>query len=129
MKAQYTQALLDVLHDGMPVDTALAGLKNALKKKNHSKLLAPVLLEVVRILEAGKDGNQAVVTYANTAEALVRKAEITETLKALGADETTQIKEVVDETLIGGYVATFNHLEHDQSYRKTLKSLFESITK
>lgn len=129
MKSAYVQALLEVLQAGMPVDTALTGLKSTLKRKNHSKLYAPVLLEVVRVLEADKDGTTAVVAVASLAQAKELKAQISEALSALGVDKTVVVKETVDETLVGGFVATFDYKEHDQSYKKSLKNLFESITK
>jgi F0F1-type ATP synthase delta subunit len=56
-------------------------------------------------------------------------AQIKAVLTELGLKENTEIKEVVDETIIGGFVATFDYKEHDRSYKKALKSLYESITK
>lgn len=129
MKTQYAQAFLEMIQEGMSVETALAGLRTALEKKNYSKLLVPILLEVQRVLEAQKDAKQARVATASTADAKVLKAKITEALKTLGIEKSTVVKEVVDETLVGGFVATFDYKEYDQSYKRTLKSLFESITK
>lgn len=129
MKTQYAQAFLEMIQEGMSVETALADLRTALAKKNYSKLLVPILLEVQRVLEAQKDVKQARVATASTADAKVLKAKITEALKTLGIEKSTVVKEVVDETLVGGFVATFDYKEYDQSYKRTLKSLFESITK
>ena len=129
MKADYVQAFKAVLESGMPVDTALAGLKATLDRKNHSKLYAPVLLEVVRILEADKTGTSATVTVASKAQAQELKAQIKEALTSIGADSTVTVTERIDETLVGGFIATFDYKEHDQSYKKSLKNLFESITK
>ncbi len=113
----------------MPVDTALAGLKSTLERKNHTKLYAPVLLEVMRVLEADKDGGTAVVAVASLSQAKELKVQIATALSTLGVDTHTAVKETIDETLVGGFVATFDYKEHDQSYKKALKSLFESITK
>ncbi len=129
MKTQYAQAFLEMIQEGMSVETALTGLRTALAKKNYSKLLVPILLEVQRVLEAQKDAKQARVATASTTDAKVLKAKITEALKTLGIEKSTVVKEVVDETLVGGFVATFDYKEYDQSYKRTLKSLFESITK
>jgi F0F1-type ATP synthase delta subunit len=129
MKSDYVQAFLEVLQAGMPVDTALTGLKSTLERKNHLKLYAPVLLEVMRVLEADKDGGAAVVAVASLSQAKELKAQIATVLSTLGVDTHTAVKEIVDETLVGGFVATFDYKEHDQSYKKALKSLFESITK
>jgi F0F1-type ATP synthase delta subunit len=81
------------------------------------------------VLEAQKDAKQARVATASTADAKVLKAKITEALRTLGIEKSTVVKEVVDETLVGGFVATFDYKEYDQSYKRTLKLLFESITK
>ena len=129
MKSDYVQAFLGVLQAGMPVDTALKGLEATLKRKNHSKLYASVLLEVVRVLEADKAGTTASVAVATPAQAKELKKQISEALAALGVDKNTVVKETVDETLVGGFIATFDYKEHDQSYKKSLKNLFESITK
>jgi F0F1-type ATP synthase delta subunit len=129
MKTQYSQAFLEVVKDGMPVETALAGLRAALIKKNHSKLLAPVLLEVARVLEAEKFAKQAVIKTAKEADHKALKTQIETVLAELGVSNDISVKTVVDETLVGGFVATFDYKEHDQSYKKSLKSLFESITK
>lgn len=128
MKQQYAQAFLASIKDGMTIDQAIAGLVRALEKKQHSKLLGSILSEALRVLEADK-GSQAVIAIATAGDAVVLKEKIHAALKQLGMSDTTQVKEVVDETLIGGFVATFNHKEHDASYKKSLKSLYESIVK
>ena len=129
MKSSYVQALIEVLQSNVSVDTALTGLKATLERKNHTKLYVPVLLETVRILEAGNNSTFAVVTVASLAQAAELKIQIEGALHALGAGKDVEVKETVDKTLIGGFVATYNHREHDQSYKKSLKTLFESITK
>ncbi len=129
MKSAYVQAFLEVLQSGMSVDTALVGLKSTLERKNHSKLYASVLLEVVRVLEADKDEKSAVVTLASLAQAKELKTQISSALTTLGVDKNAIVKEKVDETLIGGFVVTFDYKEHDHSYKKSLKNLFESITR
>lgn len=129
MKTEYAQAFLESLEAGMSVDAALSGLKNALAKKQHSKLLGGVLLEVLRTLEAKRGGNVAVVAVAHANDVTDLQARIKEALAALGTTPTTEIAEVVDETLVGGFVATFDYKEHDASYKKVLTKLYESIVK
>lgn len=128
MKTQYSQAFLEVVKDGMAVETALTGLRTALIKKNHSKLLAPVLLEVVRVLEAEKFASSAVVKTATLADHKALKSQIDAVLKDLGVSKSIPVHTKVDETLVGGFVATFDYKEHDQSYKKTLTNLYKSIT-
>ena len=128
MKTQYSQAFLEVVKDGMAVETALAGLRSTLIKKNHTKLLAPVLLEVVRVLEAEKFANQVVVKTATPADQKALKSQIEVVLKDLGVSKDILVHPTVDETLVGGFVATFDYKEHDQSYKKSLTNLYKSIT-
>lgn len=129
MKHDHAQAVLQVLKEGMPVETTLAGLRSALERKGHMKLFAPILLEVLRILEADKGVKQAVVATASSTGHKTLKSEIKAALSNLGVSAETPIKNVVDETLVGGFVATFDYKEHDRSYKKTLVNLYQSITK
>lgn len=129
MKNEYAQAFLEILKDGTSVDTALTGLRRVLDSKHHGKLLAPVLFEVLRTLESGKGAKEAVVTVAAKADTTTYKTKIEAVLLELGVSKDTPIKEVVDETLVGGFTVTFDYKEHDQSYKNALKSLYESITK
>lgn len=129
MKSAYVHAVLGMLQSGVAVETVLTGLQHTLTRKNHLKLYAPVLLEVTRILEADKHAGAAVVTTVSAAHAKELAQQITEALQSLGADKTVSVKETIDETLIGGFVATFDYKECDQSYKKALTSLYESITK
>ena len=129
MKSDYVQALLASLQGGMSADAALQGLKSALQKKHHAKLFVPVLLEVVRVLEAEKGLHEAEVRVAKEADLHILKSEINATLQILGATTDTTVKEIIDETIVGGFVATYNYREQDKSYKKALTSLYESITK
>ena len=129
MKNEYAQAFLALIKEGMPVETALSGLRAVLERKKHSKLYASVLLEVQRVLEAEKGVKQAVVTVASSDHSAALQTKIDAALMSLGVSNDTPIKHVVDETLIGGFVASFDHKEYDQSYKTALKSLYESITK
>ena len=129
MKHEHAQAVLQVLKDGMPVETTLAGLRSALERKGHAKLFGPILLEVLRVLEADKGRGQAVVATASAASQKTLKSQIEAALKELGVLAETPVKTIVDETLVGGFVATFDYKEHDQTYKRALKTLFESITR
>lgn len=129
MKTEYAQAFLEILEDGTPVDTALAGLRRALDSKHHGKLLAPVLFEVLRTLESGKGAKEAVVTVATKGDTTTHKTKIEAVLSELGVSKDTPVNEVVDETLVGGFAVTFDYKEHDHSYKKALTNLYESITK
>lgn len=129
MKTEYAQAFFASIKEGVSPDAALSGLRRALERKNHGKLYAPVLLEVLRTLETRRDTRGAVVLVAKNSDTVALKEAIASALKELGATDTTPTREVVDETVIGGFVATYNFTEKDHSYKKALKSLYESIVK
>lgn len=129
MKNNYVQALLASLDEGMQIDTALSGLAATLRKNQHEKLLPSVLLEVLRVLEANKGELVAEVRVAKASDLQTLKSRIEATLQNLGVTRDTTVNEIVDETIVGGYVATYNFQEEDRSHKKVLKSLYESITK
>jgi F-type H+-transporting ATPase subunit delta len=129
MKSDYSQAFLKSLEAGMSVDAAILGLKSAMKKKQQTKLFGAVLLEVLRTVETEKGSKQAVVSVSKTTDIKLLKVTIAAALKELGVEKSTTVKEVVDETLVGGFVATYDYKEHDASYKKSLTKLYESIIK
>ena len=128
MKRDYVLALLALIEDEIPIETALLGLKIVLKKRRHQKLLLPILRQVLLILgtKKGADEAQVIMVDKNTSDNLAK--EIKSALLKLGVHEDTAIKEKFDQTLIGGFVATYNYREYDYSYKRILKSLHESIT-
>ena len=83
---------------------------------------------LLRVLEAEKFANKAIVKTATKADTAALKSQIDTALNGLGVKMNTPVQNVVDETLVGGFVATFDYKEYNQSYKKALKSLFESIT-
>ncbi len=127
MQHAYTKALVELLGSGVPVDTALSGLLATLKAKHHEKLYGAILAETLRLLEAEKGVQVAVVRKASQLDSAAA-ASIALALKNLGVTAATEVREEIDQTLVGGFVATFNYQEHDQSYKRVLKSLYESIT-
>lgn len=128
MKKNYSQALLALIEDGIPIETAISGLQNLLKKRRQQKLFLPVLKEVLQILSTRNVTDEAIVTLASEKISDKLQQKLKETLKTLGAGEETVITERVDKTLIGGFVATYNYKEYDQSYKSALKLLSDSIT-
>lgn len=128
MQHDYAQAFIAIIHDGTPIDSALSGLKAALAKKHHDKLFVPILSEVLRVLQSEKGVRTATVTLAKATVTDFEREQIQAGLRALGVTTSTTQVEVVDETLIGGFIATFDHQEYDHSYKRVLKSLYESIT-
>ena len=54
------------------------------------------------------------------------KGDIKAALVTLGASHTTHVT-TIDDSIIGGLIATYNHRQIDQSYRTKLASLYQSI--
>ena len=129
MKTQYVQAFLKTLAAGTTIDAALSGLRAVLKRRKHEKLLTSILLETLRILEAQSGAQEAIVKTVSRAEATTLAAEIKVVLAQLGVSKGTSVNYQIDKTLVGGFVATFDYKEHDQSYKKSLHALYESIVK
>jgi len=129
MQHYYAQALHASLRDGMSVEVALSRLTTVLQKKRHEKLLVPVLLEVVRILETQNGTDIAEVRVARSGDVTLLTSNIKTALANLGATGSTKVLEVIDKTLVGGFVTTYNYREQDESYKRILKSLYDSITK
>jgi F0F1-type ATP synthase delta subunit len=128
MQNDYAQAFLAHVATGASFDESLAGLVAVLQRRNHTKLLPSILRLVLRTLEAVKGVSTASVRVATATMSDADKAKLTAALKALGVTEHTAVETVVDETLIGGFIAIFNHHEQDHSYKRTLTNLYESIT-
>ena len=126
MEKVYVQAVMELLENGSKIETVLGNLKTVMEKRGHAKALPAVLRAVVRALEQGTTESVATITVARDADVTALKADIKSALATLGADgaHTT----IVDDTIIGGLIATYNHRQIDQSYRTKLVSLYQSIT-
>jgi F0F1-type ATP synthase delta subunit len=129
MKQEYTKALLATLETEISVSSAISGLRTAMEKKHHLKLFGPVLLEVLRVLESKSSDKSVKISVAHASDIKKLKSEIADAIKTLGVPKDARTRETIDDTLIGGFVATYDHKEYDASYKKSLKSLYESIVK
>ena len=94
--------------------------------RGHAKALPIVLRAVVRLLEQQSDETTPLVTVARVSDKTTLATEIKTVLATLGAI-STEYTTVVDDTIIGGLIATYNHRQIDQSYRTKLVNLYQSI--
>lgn len=126
MEKVYVHAVMELLEGGSNIETVLGNLRIVMEKRGHAKVLPTVLRAVVRALEQGGAESVATITVAREADATALTADIKAALTALGADgaHTT----IVDDTIIGGLIATYNHRQIDQSYRTKLLNLYQAIT-
>jgi len=125
MKEIYTTALLQLLTSKSDTSDVLEGFKRTLQKRGHGVLYGPVLRKVLRVLKAKCPNTQ--ITLASENELTKQKADIETALRQLGA--TAEPAVVIDDTIIGGYVAEHNHYRLDNSYKSKLLALYRSITK
>jgi F0F1-type ATP synthase delta subunit len=129
IKHEYALAFLAAIEEGVPVDKAIAGLKEVLADAHHEKMLESVLIEDKQAIEKADKEAIATISVAAQEDFAALKSEIDMALEKLGVTGEVQRKELVDPTLIGGFVASYNFKEFDASHKKSLKLLYESIIK
>jgi F0F1-type ATP synthase delta subunit len=128
MKKHYISAVLELLLEGRDVDVVLKDLAGALERKGHQKLYSPILKGVVRILEEKKNSIASGIIVAQEADFERLKKAIGEALEEIGGT-LKDAHVAVDETLIGGFIATHKGKLINRSYKQKLVSLYRSITK
>lgn len=125
MKQQYINALLQMLKEGKDPTEILNGFKITLKNRGHEALEASVLRGVLRVIEV-KSIDGAVVTVTSIESYEKQAAAIAAALTDLKASSEPQV--IVDETIIGGFIAEANNVRHDASYKSKLLNLYRSLT-
>ena len=126
MEKVYVQAVMELLGSGSKIETVLGNLRVVMEKRGHAKALPAVLRAIVKALEQGTAEQIATVRVAREADIPTLKADITSALATLGTDGTPTI--IVDDMIIGGLIATYNHRQIDRSHRSKLVTLYQSIT-
>lgn len=125
MHIEYTKALLDLIHDGTPVDEVLAGVQKVMAARGHDRLYGKVLRNALRVLSARNEYAGAFVSVARKSDIAAHEAAIKEALAHLGAEPEYEVG--VDEALIGGYVVQAKNTLIDASYKKALVKLYHNI--
>ena len=126
MEKVYVQAVMELLENGSSIETVLGNLRAVMEKRGHAKAMPAVLRAVVRALEQGSVESVATVTIARASDESALKEDIMSALATLGVTQAPIV--TVDDTIIGGLIATYNHRQIDQSYRSKLTNLYQSIT-
>lgn len=126
MTSKYTQAVIELLINGMPVDAVLSGLKTSLKKNHHAKLYVKVLAEVSHMFARRAGKNMSVVTLAKETDEKLFAEQIQAALDTLGVKEKPY-DVIVDETIIGGHIVATKDKRVDQSYKHALLQLYRSV--
>lgn len=129
MHTSYSQAVLELVRSGTSFDAALVSLRQLLEKKGHSKLLGAILRDMLVQVQTKNTALLATVTVARAGDEVTLQSQIAAALATLVVPSDTKPVTVVDPTIIGGFSVTYDHAEYDQTYKRVLKSLYESITK
>jgi F0F1-type ATP synthase delta subunit len=125
MEANYVTAITELISTGTPVEEVLANLPKVLALHGHTRMHESVLRHVMLTLEQQHEDSVPVVTVASEAGETAQKAEIKAALAELGVASASH-RTVVDDTIIGGFVATYNHKSIDESYRTQLQAIYQA---
>lgn len=126
MKENYINAVLEMYMADKESTNVLEGLKKTLARKGHNRLYAPVLRGVLRVLESRGTEHSRVVVASHESYTKQKNA-IESALRALGAEGSHEV--IVDETIVGGFIAEANNTQLDKSYKTKLVSLYRNLTK
>lgn len=128
MKKHYISAVIELLLSGKDVDDVLKGLSAALKRKGHEKLYGQILTGVMRSLTEGQSSVASNIVVAKESDRKELKDAIAGALENIGGN-VKDARITVDETLIGGFIASHKGRLINRSYKQRLLSLYRSITK
>lgn len=126
MEKVYVQAVMELLTSGSDIETVLGNLRTVMTARGHAKALPTVLGAVLRMLEEQSDTSVPSITIARESDTSALAVDIKTALNTLGAKGAHTV--IVDDSIIGGIIATHNHRQIDQSYRTKLVTLYQSIT-
>jgi F0F1-type ATP synthase delta subunit len=126
MHYSYIQAALKLLRDGQEAEVVVRGLRAVLAGRGCDNLLPRVLRGVLRELEGRFDPKTPHLTFAGAASEMRARAGAKQALAKLAARAEPMV--AFDPTIVGGYVAEFNHVRIDASHKRALKELYRTAT-
>lgn len=97
-----------------------------LKSRGHEALLPRIIREYERVAEREERREGVVMRVAKKGEGKKYTKEVKEILSQLAID--TEPQEVVDEALVSGYSLESADFRYDASARRSLISLFETLS-
>lgn len=121
----YAEALYGAIASGTKLDVALSRLKGILKGRGHDALYGKILKATEARLAKDEEAGTLQIVLARASDEKTYKKEIEKIQEALGATHTT-IR--IDETIAGGYIARTKDREIDASYKKSLLTVYRSLT-
>jgi F0F1-type ATP synthase delta subunit len=120
----YSRAVMELVKDGMAVDSAIANLKRTLESRGHVRLF-PKILKSLLVLQEGEQRNKNfVLILAHEDDALKFKDEIRKALLQIGG---THYETRIDPSITGGYIIEGGEQRIDQSYKRRLLTLYRSL--
>lgn len=128
MKKHYIKAIVQLILQGRDVDAVLTDLDRVLVDAGHESLKSSVLKGVVIELEARLKTHASSVIVASASAVSSQEDDIAKALEKLGGSLPEAVV-TVDPTIIGGYIASHNAVQINNSHKEKLVGLYRSITK
>jgi F0F1-type ATP synthase delta subunit len=122
----YSVGVLELIQEGMSPETALEKLRAMLSSRGHERLYPKILRELLTEATHAQSRSTATLTVARKDDSHALQTDIEKALHTLGA---TEHNVVVDETITGGFIAEAKEHRIDQSYKKSLLTLYRSLIK
>jgi len=121
----YTEATQRALATGLSPEQVLSGLQKVLTRHGHTTLYPMILKDVLKSLEKGEKNKTVTVRVAKAGDADTYRTQIAQ---FVSDTQSVHTEVVVDETLIGGFMARTPHHMRDQSYKESLVSIYRALT-
>jgi F0F1-type ATP synthase delta subunit len=127
MERAYAQALLQMIQSGKNPSESIAAMKQNLATRGRSALLPKIARAFARLIAREESRNTMTLTVARQKDA---KSAIKEAQLVLAKDLLAQVdlRESVDEKLIGGWRIEGRGLLVDRSWKKSLLSMYNRAT-
>ncbi len=120
----YSTAILELIRDGMSVDTALLNLKRMLESRGHSRLYPKILKQLEREGEKQKKRETLTLVLADEGDRAKLKEDIDSALLQMKAKEYDT---KIDPTITGGFIIEGGEQRIDHSYKRRLLTLYRSL--
>ena len=127
METAYAQALSKVIERGMEPGKAIAELKKSLEHSNRSSLLPKIARAFSRIAARQERKNTMTLSIARKKDA-AHALRAAQTILAEQGIGETDLCEIIDESLIGGGRLEGRGVLVDQSWKKSLLSMYNAVT-
>ena len=127
MENAYAEALWDLIEKGMKPAEAVAAVKKSLEEKGRSVLLPKIARAFARLAARHERQRTMTLTIARKKD-MAHALKAAQTILAEQGIQETDLCETIDETLIGGWRLEGRGLLVDQSWKKSLLSIYTRAT-